>query len=193
NVRVMYTNGYPESIQIVQIPQVPAMLRTVLAPEHVEAALARILEGYCAVPNYLGERLPFLERVTEKVGDCPFPTHERTVTYYRKRRGLTDRHEGISVPGVILNVDQHILRTESLIADAILGQGEALDCYNMELQAAAVDRANLANDVTRTGIDIVGSFPAPEERARAYVALLRECECKSDEESGEGDGEKEGQ
>jgi hypothetical protein len=191
NVRVMYTNGYPESIQIVQIPQVPAMLRTVLAAEHVEAALARILEGYCAVPNYLGERLPFLERVTEKVGDCPFPTPERTLTYYRKRRGLADRHDGISVPGVILKVDQHILRTESLIADAILGQGEALDCYNMELQAAAVDRANLANDVTRTGIDIVGSFPAPEDRARAYVSVLRECECKDSEADGNGAGEEE--
>ena len=189
NVRVMYTNGYPESIQIVQIPQVPAMLRTVLRAEQVEGALARILQSYCSVPNYQGERIPFLERVTEKDGDCPFPTQARTITYYRKRPGLADTCDNISVPGVILKVDRHILRTASLIADAILGQGEGLDCYNMELQTAAADRSNLANDVTRTALEIVGSFPRPQDKARAYVALLRECECQAGDEPEEaGDG-----
>jgi hypothetical protein len=185
NVRVMYTNGYPESVQIVEIPQVPAMLRTVLRPGQVDAASARILESYCSVYNYLGERITFIERVTEKIGDCPFATPDKTVTFFRKRRDLADTYENIKVRGVILKVDQHILRTSSLIADAILGQGESLDCYNMELQAAAVDRSNLSNDVTRTALEIIGSFPTPEERARAYVALLRECECQSEEDSAE--------
>lgn len=37
------------------------------------------------------------------------------------------------------------MRTPSLVSEALLGQGEALDCYNQQLQDAAVTAADLNN------------------------------------------------
>jgi hypothetical protein len=44
------------------------------------------------------------------------------------------------VPGIILEVNKNTLRTDSLIVDALLGQGEALDCYSMKVQEADAER-----------------------------------------------------
>ena len=43
----------------------------------------------------------------------------------------------IKVPGIIMDVKRRVLPTDSVFCDAVLGQGEALDCYNMRLQDAA--------------------------------------------------------
>ena len=67
------------------------------------------------------------------------------MTYVRKRKDLVQSYGDKTVNGIILNVTQRVLRTPSVIIDALLGQGEALDCYNEELQEAAVIAAQLAN------------------------------------------------
>jgi len=46
-------------------------------------------------------------------------------------------------------VDKHTLRTDSIITDTILGQGEALDCFNMRLQNEAALKAELENKQTQ--------------------------------------------
>jgi hypothetical protein len=38
------------------------------------------------------------------------------------------------------------MRTDSVVVDSLLGQGEALDCYNQKLQDIAVEKAQLDND-----------------------------------------------
>ena len=50
-----------------------------------------------------------------------------------------------TVNGIILNVTHRVLSTPAVIIDALLGQGPALDCYNQQLQQAAVVGAHLAN------------------------------------------------
>ncbi len=42
-----------------------------------------------------------------------------------------------SVPGIILSAKNHTLYTDSLIADALLGAGDALDCFNQKAQDAS--------------------------------------------------------
>ncbi len=55
-------------------------------------------------------------------------------------------HEGMNlkIPGVILSVKKQTLQTSSVIADALLGRGEALDCFNQKAQAAE----NMADFIT---------------------------------------------
>jgi hypothetical protein len=56
------------------------------------------------------------------------------------------------VPGIILNVDKHVMRTEGVIVDALLGEGDALDTYSHGLQDEAVKAQQLANAQTQTEI-----------------------------------------
>jgi hypothetical protein len=46
----------------------------------------------------------------------------------------------IDVPGVILAAEKNVLRTDAVIVEALLGQGEALDDYARRLQEIEVDR-----------------------------------------------------
>lgn len=54
-------------------------------------------------------------------------------------------NEDFSVEGVILNVDRFTLRTPAVIVDALLGQGEALDCYGQKLQDETVRKVRAEN------------------------------------------------
>src|SRR5699024_5756189 len=58
---------------------------------------------------------------------------------------LKQTYRDKTVNGIILDVTDRIMRTPSLVVDALLGQGEALDCYNQELQLEAVNSAKLEN------------------------------------------------
>ena len=42
---------------------------------------------------------------------------------------LPDKQFSVEVPGVILAYDSNVLKTEAVVVDALLGQGEALDGY----------------------------------------------------------------
>jgi hypothetical protein len=67
----------------------------------------------------------------------------------RKNPNLLMTAAGINVKGVILDVSERILPVEHIVCEALLGQGEALDCYNMRLQNASAEEAELANQRTR--------------------------------------------
>jgi hypothetical protein len=187
SVRVVYTNGYPETIVPMELYSLDEVLPRFVAPDRIEDVKAKILKPYCAVYNHRQQPKRFIERVERTAEKCEFaPEGERKV-FYRKDPRLSDAVEGIRVPGVIKRVQRNVLRTPTVIIDALLGQGEALDCYNQTLQAAAAERSELSNAVTRQALDIVGSFATPEEKARAHVALLRECGCQSAGEDDEAD------
>jgi hypothetical protein len=100
----------------------------------------------------------------------------------------------LKVPGSILSATSHILRTDSVIVDAVLGQGEALDCYNIRLQArpersrreAAATANELANiryeketafdiDQRNAALDIIRSITDPVQAAEAYHRIFGEC------------------
>lgn len=66
-----------------------------------------------------GTLVPFLDEVTQKNFGCEdvirFVKSQKAVdSYTPPDGGLT-----ITVPGIILNVDKHVLRTNSVIADAL--------------------------------------------------------------------------
>jgi len=57
----------------------------------------------------------------------------------------TDGVLNITVNGVILSVTQQTLLTPSIIWDALLGQGNALDCFNQKAQDATATAAYINN------------------------------------------------
>src|SRR4051812_5713433 len=65
----------------------------------------------------------------------------------------------ILIDGIILSVTSRMLQTNNVIIDALLGQGDALDDYNVHLQSAAVDKANLANSAQQLAVSVVEGVP----------------------------------
>ncbi len=169
SVRVAFSNGYPESIESMELSSLDEMLPKFIKADRVEEVKARILAPYCTVFNYKQEPKAFIRKIEQRHGDCDFPGHQGRRSFYTKDPDLVDEVEGIEVAGVIKRVQRNVLRTPAVIVEALLGQGEALDCYNQELQAAAVDRSQLANAVTRSALDIVDSIEPPAAKVEAYA------------------------
>ena len=68
-----------------------------------------------------------------------------------------------------------MLPTDSVIVDSILGQGEALDCFNLKLQDNAVLESQLNNDIKQQSIDIINAITDPIERASLYKKVFGDC------------------
>ncbi len=173
SVRVVFTNGYPETVRVMELYSLDEVLPELVEAEHLEEVKAEILKPYCAVFNHRQEPKRFIERVERRIKGCEFIDGEEEKVFYRKDPDLVDEVEGIEVPGVIKRVQRNVLRTPAVVVDSLLGQGESLDCYNQLLQDAAVERAHLDNRVTRTALDIVDSIPKPNLKIGAYTALLK--------------------
>lgn len=153
DIKVCFSNGHPEYDKIIPIEELDDFLSTYLVPTQVNTIKEQIFAEYSAVrsigqkitptnqsENYL---LPFLERI-DIVTQRP-TTNQNTNHYFTKKRDLIDTYEDFLVEGVILNVDKFTLRTPAVIVDALLGQGEALDCYGQKLQDESVRKAKAEN------------------------------------------------
>jgi hypothetical protein len=135
----------------------------------------------------------FLEKYEENIYDFfnhsvgtpwppdPLPTAIKTTPRFRKDPNLETSYtpfvgaEPIKVKGIIKNVTHRVLPTDSVIVDSILGQGEALDCFNLKLQDNAVLESQLNNDIKQQSIDIINAITDPTERAAMYKKVFGEC------------------
>lgn len=176
NIRVGFTNGYAETMRVVDIEELQTLLDGVIkTPNHADA-LGKTLMHYCQVRNHAGNYIPFIEKKTINYGDC-IDGFGGTETFYGKKTGNLDNYISgglsIDVPGVILSVQKHILRTDSVVADALLGQGEALDCFNMRLQDAEAMKAHLANAELLQKMEIIHNQEF--DKAGAYKKVFGSC------------------
>lgn len=177
DVKVVYTNGYPESTVIMSIFELEDKLKDVIVANKVKEVKEKIIKEYCTVYNYLGKPKDFLEKVVHDYKDCDCLNLSEKKEFCRINKNLVDEAEGIKVDGVILSVKKRILRTPAIIADALLGQGEALDCYNMELQKAAVEKAKLENEKSKLALGIINSIKDDEKKALVYESFFNKKIC----------------
>ena len=186
DVTLLYSNGYDTSRRAGTLGSLDNFLRSVLAgPDEVKAVRSTIYRELCNLTDHTGTRTSFIEAVTEEHVNCIEPRSEdaeRTVTYVRKRRDLKQTYRDKTVPGIILDVTHRVLRTPAVIADALLGQGEALDCYNQHLQQAAFDGAHLANRKLEQAIAVIDAIEDPAEQARLYNHVFGTC-CPTPQET----------
>jgi hypothetical protein len=81
----------------------------------------------------------------------------------------------IKVNGVIADITYRTLPTDSVIVDALLGQGEALDCFNLNLQDAAVLAADLENQEKQQALEIINTIGDPTQKATLYKKVFTDC------------------
>ena len=68
-----------------------------------------------------------------------------------------------------------IMRTDSVVVDSLLGQGEALDCYNQQLQNIAVEKAQLENDQLTLGLQVISNLDTYVEKADKFKKVFGPC------------------
>lgn len=172
SVRFLYSNGFGETVELVEIPKLETLLAEKLKPEFVKEAMALLLRNYCVVYNHKGQAIPFLEKVVQRLEGCPFARQGEEVSFWRKRADLADAVDSITVSGPILRVDRSILRTPAVIVDGLLGGGECLDCYNDQMQRAAVASSDLENKKVAAALEILNQIADPAARADAYQKMF---------------------
>lgn len=162
------------------LPQLDGLLAEVIVPAHREEVRDTILHQLQHVFDYQDGHHCLVETKTmtdDSGAELP------NSSYLRIRKDLVSRYEDpatgtqVSVPGVILAVVKNVLRTDGVIVEALLGQGDALDEYAQRLQqlevnrreaeqaqeAAKAEQAALVNQVVRDG---------DTERARLLAELI---------------------
>ena len=76
------------------------------------------------------------------------------------------------VDGVVLNVDRNVLRTPAVIVDALLGQGEALDCFNAQGQEAKMQIEKLEAKKLDLALQALEAITDPVQRAEMYAKMF---------------------
>lgn len=183
DVSIVFSNGYPESRKVAKLSNINDLLNVVLKDEPgtecnliIEKTRKGIFKQLCNVFDYNGASQEFMECVTQTLYDCCGGTDDPIVnTYARKKLGLTQSAEGKTVPGIILDVKKRIMRTESLVCDALLGQGEALDCFNQKLQDIGVNKAQLENDMITQQLDVIETQVDAATKADKYKKVFGPC------------------
>lgn len=174
-VTVGFTKGYPGDGKEADLDGVDRLLATVLKPERVSEIRNLIINELSGVFDHTGTAVSFVERVDESFQSITTPSKTIERSYFRKRQDLAQMYKGKTVPGIIIHTATRILNTDALFVEALLGQGEAIDCYNMRLQAAAADKADLANVQQRVAVETVEGVPSPEHRPDAYRTVFGPC------------------
>ena len=177
NVRIVFCNGYYESLRMVDIEQLDELLEDTINPEFIEATRAKLLKHYCTIYNYKDQPINFIEKVTQNLGACLGLTE--TETFWRIKKTITDSFSAggltLTVPGPILNVKTYTLQTASVVSDALLGQGEALDCFNNKIQDAASIGESIKNIEMLQKLELLEEITDPKEKAELYKKIFGSC------------------
>ncbi len=142
DISLVYSNGYPETEEIARLQDMDEFLNKYIQDSgKLEELKNQIIMSVYNLRDYLGERQDcFIEKqdeseVPESLSGTISP---ETYTYWGKDETFSQSYTTFSVPGIITQVERHILSTDSVVAEALLGQAEALDCYNIQLQNQGV-------------------------------------------------------
>jgi hypothetical protein len=130
------------------LPELQSLLNSAVTEAWRPKVQDAIINALSGIPDYEDELQTVVEYVTPTKDGAPVPGAE----YLRFPRNLktdfVDPEGGtrLNVPGIVLSYDHIVMRTEGVMVDAVLGQGDALDEYSHGLQNIAVAERQLAVD-----------------------------------------------
>ena len=144
------------------LPEFRDLAASVLAGGEVAAgdAQRKLEDLLSSITNADGDMVSLIDHVTPTRDGQSLP-EER---YIRVNPALTDswkpRGDGgptATVPGIALSRSHIVMRTDGVLVDSLLGQGDALDTYSAELQAVTLAERQIALDRERLAQSIVGN------------------------------------
>jgi hypothetical protein len=149
DVRVAYFDGSASSRDERPLTELDGLLDEHVLPEHRDTVRDAVLAELATIRDHRGETHPrFVHTVTvdDPHNEVPLTYRRVDPDYATEFRPDPDR-PAIAVPGIIMTVDSHIMRTDGVVVDAFLGQGNGLDDYSIGLQTQAVRAQAIANDL----------------------------------------------
>lgn len=163
DVRVAFFNGFPEMTREVSLPDLDSLLAEYVVEGKREAVKQQIVRELSAILDYRDKPHQFVEkrRLTATDGSA--------FEYYRAKKDYTSEYKdeatgtSITVPGIILSANKHVLRTDGVIVEALLGQAPSLDAYSQSLQDQTVRARELENE----------ALAAELEKTRAALQIVR--------------------
>jgi len=157
DVRVAFFNGFAESKREVSLPELDKLLEDVIVdqPKRQEVRQA-VIDQLQNIFDYKDRHHSFVE---EKLLKDQQGNDVANSAYLRVKKGYTSIYKDdatgteIVVPGIILSAKKSVLRTEGVIVEALLGQGDALDEYSHGLQDEAVHNHALNNKLLESAVE----------------------------------------
>lgn len=160
DVRVAYFDGFQESRHEVALPELGNLLAQHVRPEHHADVTMAIRGELATIVDYNGVNCAdFIQdiqrdhRIAFRYGPGGSDNAAMNwIEYYacvnpsfNTNYKVTNDYS-LTVPGVIIAADRHVMRTDGVVVDAFLGQGDCLDAYSHGLQDQAVRERQLDND-----------------------------------------------
>lgn len=177
DVRVAFFNNFPELSREVPLPNLDSLLEEYVLDDKHNEVREVIVEQLQNVLDYKDELKSIVEEKELSQNDKYLRINRRIISNYKD--DITEAE--FALPGTILSVTKNVMRTEGVIVEALLGQGEALDNYATRLQELEVSRreaevahseadvkqANLLNEVVTNN---------DTQRAKLLADLICPCE-----------------
>jgi hypothetical protein len=177
DVRVAFFNGFSESRREVTLPEVDTLLEEFVEESKHPDVRAAIFDSLASILDYKGDlHSDFIE--------------ERTIDQDKYTRVNTDKVSvfenqitgtEIPVPGIILSAQSNVLRTEGVIVEALLGQGDALDAYATRLQELEVERreAEISYEIANAQrANVLNKIVEDCDKERAGLLADLTCPCQ---------------
>ncbi len=186
DVRVAFTNGRAGSYEEVPLSGMRRFLDKYVVTAQVEAMARYILRVVGTVFDHADAPVRMIEQVVMSDdgadwtigapaltnGALPVPPSDGS-WFYRVRRGpLNQENTSNAVAGVVLKKNRIVMKTDSVIIEALLGQADALDPYAMIVQESAAEARVLANSREKLAQDTLTAIQDPEKRAAAFAAMF---------------------
>jgi hypothetical protein len=186
DIRIAFTNGRQGSYDEAPLSGLRQFLDKYVAAAQVEAAAQAILRVAATVFDHEDNPVRTIERVTMNAdgaswtktaaapvnGTFPVPPSDGS-WFYRFRRGPLEQEGDMHpVAGIVMKESRIVMRTDSVIIEALLGQADALDAYAMVAQEAASDAKVLANVREELAHNALNAIADPAARAAAFAAMF---------------------
>ncbi len=179
DVRVAFFNGFAETRREVTLPDLDLLLAEFVVEDRHGEVRQNIVDALQTVFDHTGEMHNIVEQVTID-DDLPYLRIRRDlISVYKDEVTGTE----IAVPGVILSTLKNVMRTEGVMVEALLGEGDALDAYATRLQELEVARreTEVARDKTQAErAALLNQLVRDNDTDRAKLLVDLTCPCGPD-------------
>mmetsp|Transcript_17224 Transcript_17224/g.39806 ORF Transcript_17224/g.39806 Transcript_17224/m.39806 type:complete len:1287 (+) Transcript_17224:159-4019(+) len=110
-----------------------------------------IFERAKYVVDYQGDVAEVLEKLTLKFGNNArdFTRFKEQASFLKRRNKSGDYEEtNIRVPGYIIAYDTNVIRTDAVVTEARLGEGNALDDFGLDLERTDIEAKEASTGLT---------------------------------------------
>ena len=195
DVRLAFYNGNADSAEVVPLSELRRLLSKYIVPAESEGVARAILRMVAECLDYEEQPQRMLQVGTREGGvfqwqdvtlsnngDIEFDDSPLADQYLWRivhaPIGQTDDQGFPAVPGVITQVQEVVVRTDTLVVEALLGQADALDPYATQLQAldlalrqADIDARKVGTERVEKALEIIDAQTA-DEQTDAFERML---------------------